>query len=70
VHVIPVSHGGSIGKFGTIKMHSVLLNNEMSNGIVSLPCVSLDAATNRTPLCIFIVLFEPALLDGSVNFSS
>jgi hypothetical protein len=64
---VPVSHGGSIGRYNTMKMHSVLLAGEMSSEMVYLPYVSLDVATIQTSLCIFIVLFKPTVFDGSVQ---
>jgi hypothetical protein len=34
-----------------------------------LPCASLDTSIEQTPLCIFIGVYEPAVLDGSISFS-
>jgi hypothetical protein len=44
VHAISVSYGGSTGRYITIRIHSVLLNNEMSSEMVYLPFISLDVA--------------------------
>jgi hypothetical protein len=63
----PVSHSDGMGKFNTLKTHSVLLFKDMSNEIVCLPCVSLDVAITRTSPCIFIAIFRPVVLDGSVQ---
>jgi hypothetical protein len=70
VYIISVSHIGSIVRYSAIEVHSVLLAEEMSNEMVYLPCISLDAIVNQTSLCIFIVLFVPAVFDGSVCFPS
>ena len=49
-------------------MYSGFRNGEVSSEEVHLSYISLDAIVDQTSLCIFIVVFEPAVFDESMLF--